>query len=128
MSPALTPLANMGQQLFEPPDVGGWTLGAGMVFDGRDARADELCVQPDRPAAQRTIAAAATGKGPTPEALLSFYLDRLTPGAPSNPPPMKICSRYLRGGGRMDRLDAQLRIKAPGLLHLIVGSSEYQLV
>ena len=31
---ALTPLANMGQQLFEPPDVNGWETGPGLVRSG----------------------------------------------------------------------------------------------
>ena len=35
---------------------------------------------------------------------------------------------YLRGNSAWTGSDTQLRIKAPGLLHLIVGSSEYQLV
>ena len=29
--PRLTPLANMGQQLYEPPDVNGWELGPGWI-------------------------------------------------------------------------------------------------
>src|SRR5262249_39042781 len=28
---ALTPMSNMGQQLFEPPDVNGWELGPGWI-------------------------------------------------------------------------------------------------
>ena len=32
---ALTPMANMGQQLFEPPDVAGWELGPGLVLERR---------------------------------------------------------------------------------------------
>ena len=31
---ALTPLVNMGQQLFEPPDVNGWELGRGWFSSG----------------------------------------------------------------------------------------------
>ena len=31
---ALTPLVNMGQQLFEPPDVNGWELGRGWFSTG----------------------------------------------------------------------------------------------
>ena len=31
---ALTPLVNMGQQLFEPPDVNGWELGPGWFSSG----------------------------------------------------------------------------------------------
>ena len=39
---AMTPLANMGQQLYEPPDVNGWELGPGLDLDLVDAGADEL--------------------------------------------------------------------------------------
>ena len=77
---------------------------------------------------QRTdIGRAASGNGPTPEALLSFYLDRLTP-APYEPAAYEDLLAYLRGGAPWTGTEAQLRVKAPGLLHLIVGSSEYQLV
>ena len=123
---ALSPLSNMGQQLFEPPDVGGWTLGpswfstAGML--ARMNFASNLVGR------QRTdIGRAATGNGATPEALLSFYLDRLTP-APYEPAAYEALLAYLRGGAQWTGTEAQLRVKAPGLLHLIVGSSEYQLV
>ena len=36
---ALTPLVNMGQQLFEPPDVDGWELGPGWFSTARCWRA-----------------------------------------------------------------------------------------
>jgi hypothetical protein len=78
--------------------------------------------------AQRTdIGNAANGNGPTPEALLSFYLDRLTP-SPYEPPAYAALLEYLQSGGAWTGSPAQLRVKAPGLIHLIVGSSEYQLV
>ena len=41
---AITPLTNMGQQLYEPPDVNGWETRAGLDFDLVDARAHELRV------------------------------------------------------------------------------------
>ena len=74
---ALTPLSNMGQILYEPPDVAGWDAGPGVVLDRRDAGADELRVdargepevQPGRGGASATRA--------TPEALLSYVLDAL---------------------------------------------------
>ena len=126
MSQALTPLANMGQQLFEPPDVGGWTLGAGWFSTA--AMLARMNFASSLISRQRTnIAAAAAGKGPTPEALLSFYLDRVTP-ATFESGPYEALLAYLRGSSPWTGSDAQLRIKAPGLLHLIVGSSEYQLV
>jgi hypothetical protein len=73
------------------------------------------------------IAAAAAGNGSTPDALLSFYLDRLTP-APFEPNAYSSLLQYLRSGATWTGTATQLRVKAPGLVHLIVGSSEYQLV
>jgi hypothetical protein len=68
----------------------------------------------------------ARGQGKTPDALLSFFLDRLTP-APFDRGTYDDLLAYLRSGGDWTGSDAQLLIKAPGLLHLIVGSGEYQL-
>src|SRR5439155_13416933 len=75
---ALGALANIGQQLFDPPDVSGWDLGTNWFSTGsmlaRMNFAATLTLN------QRfNIAAAARGKGSTPEALLSFYLDQMTP-------------------------------------------------
>ena len=48
---ALTPLVNMGQQLFEPPDVNGWDLGPGWFSSGamlaRMNFAAQLATQPE---------------------------------------------------------------------------------
>ena len=41
---AITPMTNMGQQLYEPPDVNGWELGPGVDLDLVDAGAHELRV------------------------------------------------------------------------------------
>jgi uncharacterized protein (DUF1800 family) len=126
LASALSPLANMGQQLFEPPDVGGWSLGHSWFSTAAMlARMNFASALIGRQRAD--IARSASGNGPTPEALLSFYLDRLTP-APLEAVAYDALITYLRGGGDWTGSDAQLRVKAPGLLHLIVGSSEYQLV
>ena len=122
----LTPLINMGQQLFEPPDVSGWDLAKSWFSTGATlARMNFSAVLTQN---QRfNIAAAAKGKGPTPEALLSFYLDQLTPADYSRAAYADLVA-YLREGVTWSGADAQLATKAPGLLHVIVGSSEYQLV
>jgi uncharacterized protein (DUF1800 family) len=126
LSSALSPLANMGQQLFEPPDVGGWSLGTSWFSTATMlARMNFAASLVGR---QRgDIARAASGKGPTPEALLSFYLDRVTPADFDSSPHQDLLA-YLRAGGEWTGSDAQLRVKAPGLLHLIIGSAEYQLI
>ena len=126
LNAALGPLSNMGQQLFEPPDVAGWERGpAWFTTAAMLARMNFAATLTSRQ--RNDIAAAATGNGPTPDALLSFYLDRTTP-APLEQHAYNCLLDYLRGGGAWTGSAAQLRVKAPGLLHLIAGSSEYQLV
>jgi hypothetical protein len=73
------------------------------------------------------IAAAARGKGSSPEALLSLYLDQITPANYDRASYSDLLA-YLRAGVNWNGSDTQLSTKAPGLLHLIVGSSEYQFV
>jgi uncharacterized protein (DUF1800 family) len=121
---ALTPLVNMGQQLFEPPDVAGWDLGANWFSTG--AMLARMNFAATLTANQRRdIAQAARGQGPTPEALLTMYLDQLSP-AEYDRGAYDDLLEYLRAGATWSGSDAQIAIKAPGLLHLIVGSSEYQ--
>jgi len=123
---ALGPLTNMGQQLFEPPDVAGWDLGQSWFSTGSMlARMNFAATLTTN---QRiNIGNTARGNGPTPEALLSFYLDQMTPADYDRSAYEDLLS-YLRTGVTWNGTDAQLAVKAPGLLHLIVGSSEYQLV
>jgi uncharacterized protein (DUF1800 family) len=126
LASALNPLSNMGQQLFEPPDVNGWDLGQSWFSTG--AMLARMNFAATLTSNQRfNIGREARGNGPTPEALLSFYLDRLTP-ANYDRGAYDDLLEYLRTGPGWTGNDAQLAIKAPGLLHLIVGSSEYQIV
>jgi uncharacterized protein (DUF1800 family) len=123
---ALGPLSNMGQLLFEPPDVAGWEGGAAWFSTaGMLARMNfaSALVSSQR----NDIAAGASGNGSTPEALLSFYLDRLTP-SPYEPHAYATLQDYLHAGISWNGSPTQLRVKAPGLVRLIVGSSEYQLI
>ena len=126
LNSALGPLSNMGQQLFEPPDVAGWERGpAWFTTAAMLARMNFAATVTSRN--RNDIAAGATGNGPTPEALLSFYLDRLSP-APFEQAAYANLVDYLRSGITWTGSATQLRAKAPGLIHVIVGSSEYQLV
>ena len=126
LNSALGPLSNMGQQLFEPPDVAGWERGpAWFTTAAMLARMNFASTLTSRQ--RNEIADGATGNGPTPEALLSFYLDRLSP-APFEQNAYASLLTYLRSGAAWSGSASQLRVKAPGLIHLIAGSSEYQLV
>ncbi len=125
-SEALTPLSNMGQQLFEPPDVNGWELGRGWFSTGamlaRMNFAAQLATNQ-----KFNLRDGARADGRTPESLLSAFLDRLTP-APLDAGVSRALLDYLRAGGAWSGSDAQLLAKVPGLVHLLVGSGEYQLV
>jgi uncharacterized protein (DUF1800 family) len=126
VSSALGLMANMGQQLFEPPNVAGWELGTNWFSTG--AMLARMNFAARLTSDQRfSIAAAARGKAPTPDALLSFYLDQMTPADYDRGAYADLLA-YLRSGGAWTGSDAQIGVKAPGLLHLIVGSSEYQFV
>ncbi len=121
---AMTPLVNMGQQLYEPPDVNGWALGpewfstASMLSRMNFAAA---LMSNQRFNLQREAAAARQ----SPEALLDFHLQRFTP-SPLPDPTRGALLDYLRQGVTWPVSDAQLASKASGLARLIVGSSEYQ--
>jgi hypothetical protein len=65
--------------------------------------------------------------GRTPEALLTYMLDRLTPATFERRAVIALLD-YLNAGGSWTGSDAQLLTKAPGLVHLLVGAGEYQLV
>ena len=66
----------MGQQLFEPPDVNGWELGAGLVLDRRHAGADELRGAAGDQPAVRAARRGAAGQRDSPESLVDFALER----------------------------------------------------
>jgi uncharacterized protein (DUF1800 family) len=123
---ALTPMANMGQQLFEPPDVAGWDLGPGWFSSGamltRMNFASQLAT--NQKFNLRDIGRAGRQ---SPEQLVSLMLDRLTP-PPFDRDAYRAILDYARGGAAWTGSDAQLATKAAGLAHLIVGSGDYQLV
>jgi uncharacterized protein (DUF1800 family) len=123
---ALGPMSNMGQQLFEPPDVAGWDLGTNWFSSGamltRMNFASQLATN------QRVnLRDLARGARQSPETLVSFMLDRLT-AAPFAREPYQALLDYARAGGAWTGSDAQLLTKAAGIAHLIVGSGDYQLV
>ena len=123
---ARTPLTNMGQTLFEPPDVNGWDLGRGWFStNGMLARMNFAATLASN---QRFNLArdAAAGRS-SAEALMRYFMHRFTPAPFANDAYSELVS-YLRAGGAWTGSDAQLGTRAPGLARLIVGSSEYQFV
>ncbi len=125
---ALTPLANMGQILFEPPDVSGWDTGtAWFSTSAMLARLNFAASLATNQKFNLAASARTGGASRTPEALLSHFLNELVT-APLDSSVTAELSAFLRATGPWTASDAQLQAKAPGLVHLIAGSAEYQLV
>jgi uncharacterized protein (DUF1800 family) len=123
---ARAPMANMGMLLFEPPNVGGWPIGAGWFSTGTMlARANFAASLAGSQNAH--LAAALQVEGQTPQALLTAMLDRVTP-APLDSAPQQALMSYLAAAGAWTGSPEQLTTRAAGLARLLVGSSEYQFV
>ncbi|MBI4887875.1 MAG: DUF1800 domain-containing protein [Acidobacteria bacterium] len=123
---ARTPLTNMGQTLFEPPDVAGWSLGTGWISTGAMlARMNWAATLASNQRFNLSRAAAAARR--TPDDFMGFFLGRLTP-APIDSVPYDALMAYLAGGASWPASDADLVAKSAGLAKLLVGSSEYQFI
>src|SRR5262245_5100123 len=123
---ALTPLGNMGQVLYDPPDVAGWD--AGETWFATGAMLARMNFASTLAANQRfNLAARAKPAAASPDAFLSFFLDELVT-APMDTSTRGELLSYLGATGAWTRTDAQIQSKAAGLVHLIAGSPEYQLI
>lgn len=126
LSDTLTPLVNMGQQLYEPPDVNGWELGPGWFSTGGTlARMNFAAQVASRQ--KNALRDAARAKGQTPESLVDYVISTLSL------PPLADNERnalvdYVRAGGTYVASDTQLATKASGLYHLLTGCGEYQII
>jgi uncharacterized protein (DUF1800 family) len=119
----LTPLVNMGQQLYEPPDVAGWDLDQNWFSTGKMLARMNFASTLASNQKFRLGTAAAPAKA-SPQALVSFMLSKMTPASASamNADLLAYASSAAWTGS-----DTQLQTKASGLAHLILGSAEYQL-
>jgi len=125
---ALTPLSNMGQILYDPPDVAGWR--PGQEWFSTSAMLSRLNFAASLASNQKfnlTTAVKTAGANRSPEALLAFISDALV-AAPADASVAGELSSYLRATGAWTGADAQIQNKAAGLVHLIAGSPEYQLL
>ncbi len=107
---ALTPMANMGQQLFEPPDVSGWDLGRSWFSSGAMLTRMNFAAQlaANQKFNLRDIVRAGQQ---SPDAVASLLLDRLTP-APLDRETYQAIIDYARSGGAWSGSDTQLATKA----------------
>ena len=124
---ALTPLSNMGQILYEPPDVAGWDGGQAWFSTGAMlARMNFASSLAGNQRFNLATAVKMANAGRTPESLLSYFVEALA-SAPLDSGVTSELSTYLRATGAWTGTDAQLQAKSAGVVHLIAGSPEYQL-
>ena len=121
---AMTPLVNMGQQLYEPPDVNGWATGAewfstssmlarmnfAATLMGNQKFNLGRELQPYRQSADRVV-----------DYILNHYTY-----APISSDVYNALLEYARAGDAWTGNDTQLNNKGAGLARLVVASSEYQ--
>ena len=123
----LTPLVNMGQTLFEPPDVSGWDLGTWWFSTGgmlaRMNFVSQLVTNQ-----KFNLRDLARPYKSSPESLIAgFALSQLTLPMP-DPEVYAALLNYVRAGGAWTGSDTQLANKAGGTVHLLAGSADYQFV
>jgi hypothetical protein len=121
----LSPLVNMGQHLFDPPDVAGWSLGQAWFSSGAMlARMNFAATLAQNQ--KFNLARSAAGSRSSPRALLEFLLTRTITDLESAV--YQDLLDYAGAGLTWTGSDAQLQVKAPGLAHLILGSADYQVI
>ena len=123
---ALSPLANMGQTLFEPPDVAGWSTGPSWISTATMlARMNFASTLGDN---QRfALRTEALNHGTTAESVLDYFLGRMTmPTLDSGS--RQALLNYLNADEGYSGTRIQAWFKGAGLAHLIAASPEYQFV
>jgi len=121
---AITPLLNMGQQLYEPPDVNGWAVG-GEWFSTASMLARMNFAATLMGNQKFNLGRELQNYRQSPERVVDFMLNHFT-YSPMSTDVYDALLEYARGGGAWTGNDAQLNNKGAGLARLIVSSSEYQ--
>jgi uncharacterized protein (DUF1800 family) len=123
---ALGPLSNMGQTLYDPPDVSGWDTGRAWFSTG--AMLARMNFASALAGNQKfNLAREAKASADSPDGLLTYFLDALQT-TPLSASVLTDLGAYLRATGAWTGSDAQLQAKSAGLVHLIAGLPEYQFV
>jgi uncharacterized protein (DUF1800 family) len=122
---ALTLLTSMGQELLEPPDVAGWSLGQTWFSTG--AMLARMNFGSALAANQKfSLATAAAASRSSSRAVVDYVVGRLTVDLPNDV--YNDLAAYAAAGAAWTGSDAQLQTKTPGLVHLVLGSAAYQFV
>jgi uncharacterized protein (DUF1800 family) len=121
---ALSPMVNMNQQLFEPPDVAGWDLGQTWFTTGSSlSRTNFAATLTKNQAVNLRNAAKADVKNP--QSLMAFVADRLS-AAPIGIDVYNELINYLGANAKWNGSDTELQAKVAGGMHLVLGSAYYQ--
>ena len=121
---AITPLTNMGQNLYEPPDVNGWDTGPGWM--STSSMLTRMNFSSALAQNQRfNLARDAQPYRQSPDRVLEYMLSRFQTIGFSAVATTAMMD-YLRAGSGWTGTDAQLNQRIPGLTRLIVGAGEYQ--
>jgi uncharacterized protein (DUF1800 family) len=126
LADARTPLANMGMLLFEPPNVGGWPVGAGW-FSTATMLARSNFAASLVAGQKQELAASLASDGQTQSGLITAMRNRITT-APLDANPQQALASYLLAGGAWTGSAEQVATRGAGLARLLVGSAEYQLI
>ena len=121
-----SPLGNMGMLLFEPPNVGGWPLGAGW-FSTATMLARSNFASTLVGGQKEFLATSMAESGATQSGLLAAMKGRITT-APLDSSPEQVLTSYLAAAGAWTGSHDQLMTRSAGLARLLVGSAEYQLI
>ena len=121
---AMTPLVNMGQSLYEPPDVNGWALGAEW-FSTSSMLARMNFAATLMGNQKFNLGREVQGSRESAERVLDVILNHFT-YAPLSQDAYNALLEYARGGGAWTGSDTQLNNKSAGIARLVVASSEYQ--
>jgi uncharacterized protein (DUF1800 family) len=119
-------LGNMGQILFDPPDVAGWEAGQSWFSTG--AMLSRMNFASTLAGNQKfELARTAADHASTPQELLAWVLDSLKT-APLSPGVTTDLMDYLRATGPWTGSQTQVQNKVAGVVHLVAGTPEYQFV
>jgi len=119
-------LGNMGQVLFDPPDVAGWDTGQSWFSTGsmlaRMNYASALAANQ-----KFALGRAAADHAASPNELLTWVLDSLKTAPLSSDVTADLLD-YLHANGPWTGSSTQLQNKVAGVVHLVAGTPEYQFV
>jgi uncharacterized protein (DUF1800 family) len=126
LNDARVALGNMGQILFDPPDVNGWEAGQSWFSTG--AMLSRMNFASTLAGNQKfELARTAADHASTPHELLTWVLDSLKT-APLSAGVTTDLLDYLRATGPWTGSQTQIQNKVAGVVHLVAGTPEYQFV